>query len=391
MNEDFRDRLRKYTQGELSAEETAEVEKDLDKLQEYQLFMEEELIDQDKATGKDVQEANHYSEKETLRIITRAKWKARLQNALTAIGIVILVTIGCSVVTALYYTHGEPSRWDTIREIVESTIAVTEPNVTLSSSGSSAGTFFTMNKKYSLNRKVGGDEYYVGDMDLTFLLSRVKQNKQNWLTKGSNRYTSHYFYYPDDPNNWSSISKWSVLEKLPEGTVAEVYLSFDQCYPTADVLKKFKGKDMDVIWFAADTGMAKDQPTSCLGFPFHPILLNADRMNIQTKTEKKGLFTSVSTTGWSYPSYEEYGSAELRDKNFIDTLSLLAQHEDMAKRISLDADIDLNARIKYLQKHGVKIYGAAVTGPSREILKLQQESWVKKMHVGEVQFWNWDK
>ena len=50
----------------------------------------------------------------------------------------------------------------------------------------------------------------------------------------------------------------------------------------------------------------------------------------------------------------------------------------------------LQPRIDYVKEHGVNIYGAVVTGPSKEILKLREEPWVSAVYVGEVKLWNWD-
>ncbi|WP_428846284.1 hypothetical protein [Metallumcola ferriviriculae] len=32
-----------------------------------------------------------------------------------------------------------------------------------------------------------------------------------------------------------------------------------------------------------------------------------------------------------------------------------------------------------------------VTGPTKEILKLQEEPWIAGIHLGEVKLWNWEK
>ncbi|MBP0725819.1 anti sigma factor C-terminal domain-containing protein [Bacillus sp. RG28] len=44
----------------------------------------------------------------------------------------------------------------------------------------------------------------------------------------------------------------------------------------------------------------------------------------------------------------------------------------------------------YIHKNDVRIYEVVVTGPTKELLKLQNEKWVGKTSFGEVGFWNWN-
>ncbi|MGV3240917.1 anti sigma factor C-terminal domain-containing protein [Streptococcus hyovaginalis] len=45
--------------------------------------------------------------------------------------------------------------------------------------------------------------------------------------------------------------------------------------------------------------------------------------------------------------------------------------------------------MEYLQKNGIHIYGAVVTGPKESLVKLQDNDMVKGMKLGEVRLWNW--
>jgi hypothetical protein len=38
----------------------------------------------------------------------------------------------------------------------------------------------------------------------------------------------------------------------------------------------------------------------------------------------------------------------------------------------------------------VKILGVAITGPTKEILKLREDNLVGMISVGETRLWNWD-
>ncbi|MBW7460326.1 anti-sigma factor C-terminal domain-containing protein, partial [Paenibacillus sepulcri] len=52
---------------------------------------------------------------------------------------------------------------------------------------------------------------------------------------------------------------------------------------------------------------------------------------------------------------------------------------------------NLEDRYSYLMKNGVKLYGAVLTGPTKELLKLKQESELDTPLVGSTDWWNWDQ
>lgn len=71
----------------------------------------------------------------------------------------------------------------------------------------------------------------------------------------------------------------------------------------------------------------------------------------------------------------------MRDANFIKTLKLLQQHQTLAGRAAYINQLDTS--VAYLEKNGVKLYGAVVTGPVKELLKLREASWVSHLQVGK--------
>ena len=50
----------------------------------------------------------------------------------------------------------------------------------------------------------------------------------------------------------------------------------------------------------------------------------------------------------------------------------------------------MGERIEYLKSHGVNIYGMVVTGPTKELLKLKENTWIASIRLGEVRLWDWD-
>lgn len=386
MNEELKEKLRNYADGKLSPEEKDQLEQDFKKIAEYDLLLEEESNSEKISFSEETMPAPVNNK--AAGIIKKAKWKARLQSAFTAVGIIILGTILCTVLSAIYYSSGNPDRIEIYHDVVESTLAVTEPNLRLRTNSINTGPFLGMDLQGKLTKQIGSYEYNAGEIKVSFLLNQVGFPERK---KEIDDLISMPFCYPGTPAQ-TNQSDWVKLEKLPEGTVSEVYLSFDRVYSTDEVLKKFSDRDMQPVWFAVDTGLDNwpeyRPPDTFMGFPYQPVW-HQNELTVSQNVEKRGWFTTSVSKSVSSPVLEVYGSADLRNQNFLNTLNLLKDYEKMANRIAGKGDLRLQERIDYLNKNGIGIYGAVATGPSKEILKLKNEPWISGITVGEVRFWNW--
>ncbi len=386
MSDDLKEKLRDYADGKLSLEEKAKIEREIDKLETYQAFIEEEL-----SRGKPSDGAKNNPEddvKKETQIINKAKWKARLHNAFTALAIMMIGTFLCGILSALFYGSGDPDRGTIYRDVVESAIAVTEPNMLVRGSGTSVNPFFTMDFTGNLQKEIGSEMVDVGEVKISFLFNQVRYPER---TMRINHEGTWPFRYPK--SDAGPGDEWDRLQKLPEGTVAEAYLSFNRFFSTNEVLKKFQDKNMEPVWFAVDTGFddAEKPFASIIGFPYQPIW-HPDDMVVTNRTyEKKGLFTRVISESGASPTVEAYGSADIREENFTKTLNLLQKYEKMANLVVQGGQLRLTERINYINKNGMRIYGIVVTGPTKEILKLKRENWITTVHVGEVRLWNWSR
>lgn len=380
MNDNFKNKLKSYSEGKLCEDEMKEMDKELEKLERYQEFLDEQI-------NEDEKNKNQISYKSESKIIRKSKWKARFHNALTVIVMFFVFTIITGIITTNFYSIGEPDRREIYRDVVESAIAITQPNIELGSGSTHLGVYFTLNIEGDLKKKVGGEYFIVGELEKKFLLSSTGYGGVKYTL--DKEYHSPFFTYP----NYNIMnSDWDKLDKLPEGTVAEAYISFDKFYETDEILKKFEYKEVKLLWFAVDTGI-DDEDLGIykpIGFPSHPIW-HHDDMILESREEQKGKFLSKSVSeSWSSPSIEEYGSADIRNANFIKTLELLKEYESIAEKAVPFPRLDLERRLDYIYNNGVKIYGMVITGPSKEILKLKEEEWIRGVKLGEVRLWNWE-
>jgi hypothetical protein len=380
VSNEFKRRLEAYEKGELSDSELEEFEKELEKLEEYQEFLEENNPEQMKDFN--------LNEKRQQKILKRSKWKARLQTAFFALGVVVVFTFVSTILTAVYYSWGTPDRVDVFRNIINQTLTVTDPYGYIGGTSTNSSPYFGLEAVRKLNKRVGDETVKVGELKTKFLFSMMASPERVNFGKESGNQPA--FSYPSVGEQ--NMSDWNRLEKLPEGTVVSAYLSFTELFETDKVFQLFEGKEMDLIWLAVDTGFEGGNErfiSEPIGFPSFPIW-HDDDMILESREVKKGLFGGkIISEGHSSPDYT-IGDQDVLHKQFLKTLSFLKDHERKANNLTFEK-LDLAKRMDFLKKNGIKHYGVVITGPTKEVLKLREEPWVGDLRVDEVSFWNWDR
>jgi len=408
MSEDFKRKLQDYAEGKLTDEEREEVEHEMEKMEVYQAYLEEVITHSDQEfvrEGDDAQTTRNRtpSLKEAV-IIRRGKWKARVMNVFTVLSVLLVLTVISMIITGVFYGSGTPDRMKAYRDVVESAVAVSYPNLKVNMNGT-GNAFFTMDFTGKLNKRVGDEEIAAADFSMRFLLNLASAPQITWQGNiiGGNSYFYHPNYKPANQSEQQEANRregersdhdeWEKLEKLPEGTVAEAYLSLDRLFSTDELLKQFEHKNMEPVWFAVDTGLDPKHDdsggaiTHPVGFPYLPIWQSDDLTVEFYSEEKTGWFGKMVSSGGSYPSLESYGDGEKRNGYFKKTLYTLQKNKSISTKVA--PFLQLDRTIDYVEKNGVRLYGAVITGPVKELLKLREEPWVRDLRVGEVQLWNW--
>jgi len=365
MSDDFKKKLDDYAEGKLSSGEEMELNRELEKMEQYQAYIEEQVGPNKNNTDP---ELNNKRQKEILK---RGKWKARFQNAITALIILFIVVILCSFITSVFYSWG--GRGAVYNDVIESTIAITEPNLQVTSQSFSPNSFFTMDWSGELGKEIGNDVETINSLDMKFLLH--SPTNFNLQTKDDQ---NSFYVSPNGNDNDNLRNDWDKLEMLHEGTIVEAYISFDQSYTTAQVFNRFNGENYRPVWFAVDSGQQTEGDNNMradnnpIGMPFIPVTQ-----------------TSSSDSG-DISSQQIINDPEARNSRFIQTLRFIKDYEHIAEGVLTYPSFNLENIIRYIEENGVNIYGAVITGPTKEILDLQNEAWVFDVQVGEARLWNWD-
>lgn len=255
MSEDFKEKLKAYTEGRLSGKEKLDMEEELEKLELYQEFLEEHLDE------KDSKQLNNKPNivKDADKIIKKSKWKARLQNGFITLILFYVFLAIVQTLSANYYGSGDPSKNYIYENVISRAIETTKPNAVINGSNFSSGTFFSQTVGVTYSKKIGARELGVGEVSIKFNFNRPTLASD----VNPNLHNPGYFINPRLVNsNQASLNikstDWNKLEKLHEGTVAEAYITFDKLYETDEVLKKFQGKNLRLLWLAVDTGANED-------------------------------------------------------------------------------------------------------------------------------------
>ncbi len=378
MSDDFKEKLDLYEKGRLHGEDLAAFEAELEKLEHYQMILEES----DDRIAK-----RFINDEKQKKILKNSKWKARFQTAFVALGCFIMLFIATSVLTAIYYSWGEPDRGDVYANVIDYTLTVTDPYGYLGRTSVNAKTLFRAEMTKDLKKQVGFDYMKVGELKVDFLFSLMGFPERSY--DGRQSTNQPLFTLPN--SEASQMGEWERLEHLPEGTVVSAYVSFNELMETNEVLNMLKDKDIELIWLAVDSGVenhADGVVFAPIGFPATPIW-HDDDMTLDYHEEERGfLFGKIVSKGYSSPEYE-VGDNEVLHKQFLKTLQYLEGYESKAEKLYDGSRLKLQERINYINEHGIKHYGIVVTGPTKEMLSLQEENGVDSLQVDEVSFWNW--
>lgn len=301
-------------------------------------------------------------------IVKRGKIEARFTNILYSLTILLLIIPVLTLGSYMYYGIGDKANH--LIEVTEKTIYITKPNVSLEEMeiDSKIG-FFNMDLNYSLYKRVGKNDVRIGDSEVHISLSEPDTPETNFITDipltEFRDEEKEVLIHPSRGYSFNQQFADSIIKGLPDGTVIEAFISLDQLYSEEDLVNLFPS-GMDLVWYAVDTGV-EEKNLSAEGDYMSPI----------------GYPAQEDPDAWS-----PYNDNDVNSKQFMDSLYFLEKNEATAEIIA-EKPLALKERITYLEENGIKIYGAVVTGPKEEIVKLQENKLAKEIMVGEVRLWNW--
>ncbi|MEH6944531.1 anti-sigma factor [Bacillus sp. JJ722] len=322
-----------------------------------------------KETKQTMNEEQSFSEEGQERIVRIGKNTARITNVMISLALILLIIPIMTLASHLYYAVGNKA--NTLIEVVGNTIYVTEPNVSIEEMEIEEKVgIFTLNLDFDLYKKIGNEEYNVGEESIRFNLDSARFPEKRLLLERPlpeiPSVENEVLFHPEATINYDSNKEWDKLKGLPDGTMSEVYVSLTDVMTKAE-LETLLPEQAELRWVAVDTGLEAKQlgesgvPITSLGFP-----------------------AQIDHSTWSPFNGREGTNEEV----FLRILKLLEKHEQVATKVARAKELSLSKRIEYIQKHGINVYGAVITGPTEEIRKLQSMKEIRAVKLGEVKLWN---
>ncbi|WP_280770395.1 anti-sigma factor [Salipaludibacillus daqingensis] len=198
-------------------------------------------------------------------------------------------------------------------------------------------------------------------------------------------YSEYQFYLPYDPRTDNQLAAssgevvWETLERLHEGTVTEIAFSFDEYYRTEEVMEIFDDYDLTVSWLPLYMGELKNFDTD---WSAGGDTLRVDPWGLSSAQYFDENWRNHQT------GYLSLGNIEEVETQMIHNMNLLYEEDESLAEAMFQVP-KFEERVEFLEEEGFKVYGAVVTGPSKELLKLQEEEMIRGEQIGPIEYWNW--
>lgn len=244
-------------------------------------------------------------------------------------------------------------------------------------------------KKFSYNifKRIGKEVKVIGEAKVEKKLfnnfSTISYN-----TPVSEKLNDFTFSLPEDPRTEEKLTAerisevWGTLEKLPEGTVGELAFSTTSFMEPEELLEKLSDYDLDVLWMPLYTGEFKNYNPNFWGKSDNLLMVH-DLIGLTGGIDHHDGY-SLSFRGLALSEENIQGSKNLMLKNMKE---LLNESDSYLNFLGIS---NLDKKYKYLTEEGFIVYGAVVTGPTKELLKLKKEKFIQNEQLGDVELWNWE-
>ncbi|MCC3355647.1 anti-sigma factor [Bacillus sp. REN16] len=248
--------------------------------------------------------------------------------------------------------------------------------------------FGTKRLSYNLLKKVGIKDLVIGEAEVTKRLSSHYSNI-TYSHPGLQQLSEFSFSLPEDPRTNRKLDAntsphvWGSLEMLPEGTVGELAFSTDSFMESEKLIANLREFDIHILWMPLYTGeFVNFEPYGWSGS--NNLIMVSDVIGLTGGIDHDENFHQTLRIN----RLDESSVKESKQLMLDNMEELLGKTESYYERfLGLG---HLKEKYQYLQEEGFTVYGAVVTGPVKELLKLKEASFIQGEQLGEVELWNWE-
>lgn len=320
------------------------------------------------------------------------KYRYTLTFRIIAVGLMLL-TFYIIYVSALSITYDKTSKGEKLTTYAQLYIDWLYPDVSSSYTPASAhiSPKLTQSTSIPVQRQVGKERIVVGELEvekpvITSLLKK-RLNFHNPQEQSDFR-----FYVPQHPESGEPLSagdstaSWETLDKIHEGTVAEMAFSTEEYFSPEELFELLEGYDIMVNWMPLYMGeMTNFDPHSVSGFGYGSG--SAESLAFEPWGLTHG--REIDEDYWIGSTYYmSAGSVEDAQVLMLENMKRIYQ-DDSKLTEAMFSSGNIEERIEFLEDEGFIVYGAVVTGPTKELLLLQEIEEIRGVQVGEITLWNW--
>lgn len=182
----------------------------------------------------------------------------------------------------------------------------------------------------------------------------------------------------------NSPEVWQTLEKLHDGHVANMAFSVDDYYTPSELIELLSNYDLDILWMPLYMGELQKFSEGGSGGEDGQTLSIHQPWGLASAREIDEDFM-----GGALASVLDQDSIDVSEQAMLENMEkMLNKNRKTAERLLNTKN--LQKRFDYVQKEGFRAYGAVVTGPVKELLKLKELEEIRGAQLGDIKPWNWD-
>lgn len=390
---DYRKRFESFRKGELEGGEKAEIENDIERQRVIGDYIDEE-IDEGLFEDGGRKEGTVGGTEENAALINKAVSRKLRKYSACAGAIVLAIAVflifGLSpLVDSVYY---DPGKKITSNNITRNTIDLPLSVYTELRCAEKKYNFSDVEPegygKYGVKITLAQDRgniekeiYY-----LTMDKGKFTEKESGWQSNFPETYFQDMASEDSQYNNYDDSADIAKLEKLPETAVVTACFCFKQ-YEDLSFINELDNNSFHITYVPISIS-DKNNDGSGLYFGYSlKTALTSPRYVDDTKyidfLKRYPELDLSEANPVDFP-------AERLETHFKSMLKYMADEKDL--NFALDDDPKIYSKaLDYVEKNGVKAFGAVVSAPVGELLKMRQNSEVKTMNVVDVKLYEFYK
>jgi|GEM_PF-2097209 len=173
-----------------------------------------------------------------------------------------------------------------------------------------------------------------------------------------------------------------ILTKNGDNTVAKINLSLSKIINLKEIEKLLNDYDVKITWMAVECGEENFKPKNMSmgqnqyiqwGIPGTLFIREPDMHSIELNKN----------------NIKEYSEKVIEEMTWLSNNKKYVKNDtELMKDNSINNGV--GSKAAYVVKNGLKIYGLQLTGPTKELLKLQDSLDIRFENVTDIDFWFWN-